>query len=53
MDGQPSSPITDGMFEEVEAQDPRAENAGHFPTNVLVIAITVHRTGRRSGRTPA
>lgn len=38
MDAQPSSLIT-RLFEEVEAQDPRAENARHFLTDVLVIAI--------------
>lgn len=38
MDAQPTSLIT-RMFEEVEAQDPRADNARHFLTDVLVIAI--------------
>lgn len=38
MDAQPTSLIM-RMFEEVEAQDPRAENARHFLTDVLVIAI--------------
>ncbi len=38
MDAQPTSLIT-RMFEEVEAHDPRADNARHFLTDVLVIAI--------------
>lgn len=38
MDAQPTSLIT-RMFEDVEAQDPRAANARHFLTDVLVIAI--------------
>jgi predicted transposase YbfD/YdcC len=38
MDAQPTSLIT-RMFEDVEAQDPRADNARHFLTDVLVIAI--------------
>jgi len=38
MDAQPNSLIT-RMFEAVEAQDPRADNARHFLTDILVIAI--------------
>lgn len=38
MDAQPSSLIT-RLFEEVEVQDPRADNARHFLTDILVIAI--------------
>ena len=38
MDAQPSSLIT-RMFAQVEAYDPRADNARHFLTDILVIAI--------------
>ncbi len=38
MDAQPTSLIT-RLFEEVESHDPRADNARHFLTDVLVIAI--------------
>lgn len=38
MDAQPTSLIT-RMFAHVEAHDPRADNARHFLTDILVIAI--------------
>lgn len=44
MDAQPSSLIT-RMFEAVEDQDPRAGNARHFLTDILVIAILAVMSG--------
>ena len=38
MDAQPTSLIT-RMFEFVEIHDPRADNARHYLTDILVIAI--------------
>ncbi len=49
MDAQPTSLIT-RMFDDIETiDDPRADNARHFLTDILVIAIlaTIQR-GRES-----
>ena len=38
MDAQPTSLLL-RLFEEIEADDPRADNARHYLSDILVIAI--------------